>query len=76
MAPPDPSQFSSHSSRTESGKLISFVLYKKVRVKVVIFLQEQPPAPGFDIKTIIYSWGNELIPGSGTTRQGQSMRLC
>lgn len=66
----------SHSSRrTELGKLISFVLYKKVRMKVVVFLYEQPPALGFDIKTIIYSWGNELIPGSGTTKQGQSTRL-
>lgn len=66
----------SYSSRKiESGKLISFVLHKKVRMKVVVCLQERLPALGFDIKTIIYSWGNELIPGLGTTRQGQSTKL-
>lgn len=44
-------------------------------MKVVVCFQERLPALGFDIKTIIYSWGNELIPGLGTTRQGWSTKL-
>lgn len=65
----------SHSSRrTEAGKPISVLMYKKVRMKFVPFLQERPPPLGFDIKPIIYLWVNKLIAGLSFTRQGKSTR--
>lgn len=65
----------SQSSRTtETGKPISVLMYEKVRMKLVLFLQEKAPALGFDIKPAIYLWVNKITPSLSISRQGQSNR--